>query len=319
MPVPVRRTIVEPGEVAQPVGHITHLDVVWARVVLPRVSRTFALSIQALEAPSDTWVTTSYLLCRVLDTVEDAPDLTIPERHALFVSFLEALTTRDATSFGARAARLPDGDEGALARDLGRVLRPVASFPAPVQTAITRWVAEMARGMDRYAKRGLPFVLADEKELHDYCYVVAGTVGHLLTDLFACASTRVAARSTALHGHAEGFARLLQLTNIAKDFAVDRARGWSFAPRSWAEPDGVRCVDRLVALARSNRPSAWAYVSLLEDPALLRFCLVPLLLADHTLDLVEGNPDVLVSSPKLSRAEVAHILEDVEDLVSERG
>lgn len=308
-----------PGQVAQSVGHITHMDVVWGRAVLPRVSRTFALSIQALDAPSEIWVTTSYLLCRVLDTVEDAPNLTSSERHALFASFLEALTTRDASSFGARAARLPDGDEGALARDLGRVLRPLASFPGPVQSAITRWVAEMARGMDRYARRGLPFVLEDEKDLDDYCYVVAGTVGHLLTDLFACASTRVSAHSAALHGHAEGFARLLQLTNIAKDFAVDRARGWSFAPRSWGEREGVRCVDRLVALARSNRTSAWAYVALLDDPSLRRFCLLPLLLADRTLDLLEGNPDVLRHSPKLSRTDVTRILEEVEDLVSERA
>jgi farnesyl-diphosphate farnesyltransferase len=288
------------------------LDEAWGRAVLPRVSRTFSLSIAALPAPWESWVTTSYLLCRVVDTVEDAPGLPIAERQDLFRAFVGALGTRDAAPFVALTRELPDDDEGRLARELGRVLRPLAAFPRPVQDAIIRWVAEMAIGMGRYATRGVPFALDDDEDLERYCHVVAGTVGHLLTDLFAFASPSARAHRDALHAHADGFGRLLQLTNIAKDFAEDRARGWSFAPRSWPEREGLACVGRLVALARANRGHANAYMSMLGEPALRRFCLLPVLLADRTLDLLDGNPDVLVGSPKIGRADVARILEEVE-------
>ena len=41
----------------------THLD---------RVSRSFAFCIKKLESPLRQWVSLAYLLCRVLDTVEDS-------------------------------------------------------------------------------------------------------------------------------------------------------------------------------------------------------------------------------------------------------
>jgi phytoene/squalene synthetase len=121
----------------------------------------------------------------------------------------------------------------------------------------------------------------------------------------------------ALHEHAEGFGRLLQLTNIAKDYAVDRARGRSYVPRTW-EVEGIDSVNRFVALARTNREAARVYISLLGDAALRRFCLLPLMLADRTLDLVEDNPAVLAGSPKLAHAEVARVLVEVQGLVADR-
>src|SRR6185436_19952488 len=62
-----------------------------------------------------------------------------------------------------------------------------------------------------------------------------GTVGQLLTDLFALGSDRVRQREPALRAEAERFGLLLQLTNIAKDLEEDLARGTCFVPRSILE------------------------------------------------------------------------------------
>lgn len=55
----------------------------WERYyeLLPKVSRTFALSISLLRPPSRQAVSVAYLLCRVVDTLEDAPTLSL-ERKA---------------------------------------------------------------------------------------------------------------------------------------------------------------------------------------------------------------------------------------------
>ncbi len=45
-------------------------------VWLDRVSRTFALTIRMLKEPFRTYASTAYLLCRIVDTVEDCESLT---------------------------------------------------------------------------------------------------------------------------------------------------------------------------------------------------------------------------------------------------
>ncbi|MCU0627289.1 MAG: squalene/phytoene synthase family protein, partial [Gemmatimonadaceae bacterium] len=51
----------------------------WSRAILPRVSRTFALSVRVLPGDLGRAVLAAYLLCRIADTIEDAP--TLPAAH----------------------------------------------------------------------------------------------------------------------------------------------------------------------------------------------------------------------------------------------
>ncbi|MDP7111678.1 MAG: squalene/phytoene synthase family protein, partial [Myxococcota bacterium] len=55
--------------------------------LLPRVSRTFALSIEALPEPLRRAVRAAYLLCRIVDTIEDDPALRAAERARMFDLF----------------------------------------------------------------------------------------------------------------------------------------------------------------------------------------------------------------------------------------
>src|SRR5688572_23870609 len=119
-------------------------DLEWGRAILPKVSRTFALAIGALDDPWEPWVTSSYLVCRVADTIEDAPNLSPVERRTLFDAFDHALASGDADRFVEDARVLPDDDEGELARGLGRVLNPMAGYPPDVRRQIVRWVSEMS-------------------------------------------------------------------------------------------------------------------------------------------------------------------------------
>jgi len=72
-----------------------------------------------------------------------------------------------------------------LARNLPRVIRVFGKLPAGMVEAVSRWVAEMSRGMNLYTKRepgpdGFTALLTTG-DLERYCSFVAGTVGHMLT------------------------------------------------------------------------------------------------------------------------------------------
>src|SRR5437588_13075134 len=55
----------------------------FCEAILPRVSRTFALSIRVLPGTLGDAVRDAYLLCRIADTIEDAPGLAPADKAAL--------------------------------------------------------------------------------------------------------------------------------------------------------------------------------------------------------------------------------------------
>ena len=59
--------------------------------LLTGVSRTFALSIPELPSPLDEWVTCAYLVCRIIDTLEDRPGGDERERQQQFDDVIAAL------------------------------------------------------------------------------------------------------------------------------------------------------------------------------------------------------------------------------------
>ena len=305
----------------------------WCRQILPDVSRTFSIGIRALPPPIESWVTVAYLLCRVIDTVEDAPGLTWLERRALFLRFEDALNTGESSTFVDHCSTLPPGPGTELARGLAHVLAVLERFPEPVQTAMRRWVVEMLYGMALYARRE-SLALYDTEDLERYCYFVAGTVGHLLTDLFSLARPRVAERRDRLEHHAEGFGRLLQLTNIIKDVSDDWRRGRCFIPTTLCAAQGIEptdlldpdhrraalaVIDSVGDLARSCLPDAVSYVLNLpsEEHALRRFCLFPMLMATRTLEIAAGNPAVVTdgAAVKVDRETVRCVGDRVEGLL----
>src|SRR5213593_4693318 len=161
--------------------------------LLPRVSRTFALNIRVLGGSLRDNVCVAYLLCRAADALEDSwpggPDA-IAERFATFLAALDgepAAALRLAGEAGPLAAGRADLE---LVAELPRVLRVFEQFPAAHRDPIAAGVRTLATGMSRYAARAagrppeLPY-LDDEAELDDYCFVVAGCVGQMLTRLFA--------------------------------------------------------------------------------------------------------------------------------------
>ncbi len=315
--------------------------------MLPRVSRTFALCIRFLPPGLDYAVLVAYLLCRIADTIEDSVNLSPAEKDRLLGHFRSCLEPD-----GPDAGPLAVAFAGAVAQDdrlaarADAVLREFRRLPAEQQGAVRPWVQEMCSGMAEFARRagGAPGeieALASVAELDRYCYVVAGTVGHLLTRLFRLHHGRgTAAQHQRLESLATSFGLGLQLTNIVKDLADDRRRGWSFVPRQLTRLAGIdpeqlqddahheagrRVMGLLIDKANAHLRDALDYcIALPRSQYRIRlFCLTSLYFAVRTLRRARQDPRLLEPQHKvkISRAEVyrtvivAHLIAPVDGLV----
>ena len=148
---------------------------------LDAVSRTFALCIPRLDAPFRERVALSYLLLRVLDTVEDAPfsDRLLQQRQFnSFRQFLQERPTR--AQVDAFRSNFPAGlseGERALLADTEVFLEDAHELPAAARQVVFGGIGRMAQGMAAYARRPVPLRLLDLEDVCRYCSIVAGLVG----------------------------------------------------------------------------------------------------------------------------------------------
>ena len=66
-------------------------DLAYQKAILSSVSRTFALTIPLLPPEIEKVVGNTYLLCRIVDTIEDAPELSAQTKQVLSALFLDAV------------------------------------------------------------------------------------------------------------------------------------------------------------------------------------------------------------------------------------
>lgn len=319
-------------------------DWAFCKESLGEVSRTFARPIALLPPRLEVAVSLGYLLCRVADTIEDHVAVAPSIRDDLFRLFLAVLEEDGDPQAFADAFQDVEGEDAelTLARSMPKVMRVFAAQDEPVKRACVRWVTEMARGMSLYTHRapgddGIA-ALFTTNDLERYCYYVAGTVGHLLTDLFAheMGVELESPLGVALRDRAEGFATGLQLTNILKDVTDDYARNVSFVPRSECARQGLP-VARLLEpasraaahaaamplfeLARTRLDDALEYALTIpaEHPQIRLFCLLPLWMAARTLVLARGNDAMFIPGApvKITRAEVEGLIAECVRLVAD--
>ena len=226
-----------------------------------------------------------YLCMRAIDEVEDHPSLDNRTKAMLLRSISRTLQTTFApddfiTALGHYQQELPEvtlrvGDWALLA-------------PSSIAPRVWEATATMADRMAQWADNA--WTIQTEADLDRYTFGVAGSVGLLLSDLWAWYNGTQTNRL-----HAIGFGRGLQAVNILRNHAEDVARGVEFFPPGWR-------VENMHAYARRNLALADAYTGALPPGPVLDFCSLPLALAYATLEsLARGDG-------KLSRSEVLQIV-----------
>jgi phytoene/squalene synthetase len=200
---------------------------------LLRVSRSFAFCIQQLPEPLRSWIGLSYLMCRVLDTIEDAEFLDRNVQLNLFQQFEDALKD-PAVIEGSWYKKFPSGlseGEALLVKDSHRIISQFHALPARVQPLISQMVSTMAVGMKKYILKKHDGILRieSEEDLRGYCYVVAGVVGEALSQIVGCVDSSFRVTDVVL-ARARQFGEFLQKVNILKDQKSDEEQGRFLIP-----------------------------------------------------------------------------------------
>jgi len=280
--------------------------------LLQDVSRTFALTIPQLPSALSVPVGNGYLLCRIADTIEDDPGMDCESKFSLYQAFLNVLKQDGDEHAFAEKLRCDVSNhvspgEHRLIDNIPSVIRTTRSLPAQQRDALVRCVHIMCNGMYEFQVRKSLDGLGTLTEMNRYCYVVAGVVGEMLTELFCDHSEEIGENREALMNLAVRFGQGLQMTNILKDVWEDREVGNCWLPRSVFRESGedlsevIRCketerlaagIDSLVGLAHAHLHGALAYSCLIPTSyiSIRRFCLWAIGLALLTLQRIYRNP-----------------------------
>ncbi len=297
--------------------------------LLQGVSRTFALSIPELPQGLRPAVVNGYLLCRIADTIEDEEGLDV-ESKAQLLEHLAQVVSGESPAAGfveALAPRLTSitpAAEHELVRHTAQVVASTHGFEDRQREALVRCLRIMCDGMARYGSLGRGNGLADADALREYCYIVAGVVGEMLTEIFCAYSPAIHAQREGLQRTTVSFGQGLQMTNILKDVWEDHQRGFCWLPRAVFERHGFDLVDlrpgeasegfragmmELLAVAHGHLEDALEYSLLIpaQERGIRRFCLWNLNMAALTLRRIQANlgyrsgNEVKISRPAVRR------------------
>jgi len=276
--------------------------------LLEKTSRTFALAIPLLPEPTRLQVGIAYLLFRIADTFEDAelwPRARKLEALARFDQLLRQPAPDEARRDAERwLAEPPCANAGylELLRETPAVLGAFWLLDEGPRQLIGEHTRRTVEGMARFVRRATAegaLELADLDDLKAYCYVVAGIVGEMLTELFLFGRKTLAPVRSFLRERSARFGEALQLVNIIKDSLADAGQGRRFLP-----PGGS--LAEVVDLARRDLQVAMRYTLSLQRAGaprgIVAFVALPVRLAQATLEVIEQRgPGVKLSRPDVSR------------------
>ncbi len=299
----------------------------YQNAILPKVSRTFALTIPQLPQPLRRAVANAYLLCRIADTIEDEPAFSAEEKRRYEDAFIDAVTGRlDAQSFSAEVAPLFSQRTLEAERDLvshlPQVLEITQSLGDAQRMAIVNCLKVMSHGMHDFQRNVGLHGLGTLRDMDCYCYCVAGVVGEMLTELLIDFDPELASQREPLMRMAISFGQGLQMTNILKDQWEDYSRGVCWLPQDVFARHGIRLEDRqgasyaealleLIGVAHSHLRNALEYTLTIpvKHSGFRRFCLWSIGLAVLTLRKLQKNLDFSTGTQvKVSRRAVTYTI-----------
>jgi farnesyl-diphosphate farnesyltransferase len=316
---------------------------------LNRVSRSFALVTPCFEEPLDAYMSIAYLLRRVADNIEDCHQ-PYEWQQARFAGFKQLLQKpelapnilanwlyEDWLGLDANQTRLMQPDDGLMLWQIYTLI------PNPSQSIIRHWISVMVEGMEQILdaqreplllERHNIRLLAVEKDYNQYCYFVAGTIGHMGTDLAIAHYQFEQEVASKLLAGCESCGRALQKTNIIKDFVEDVSRGVCYLPDAWISEVGG------LPLLLQGAPQVWtkmvlqhvmielnasvAYVTSIpyEAPGYRLASLLCLLPAYQTILLAAQQHEKLFTPEhrlKISRNCLSQCIEDAKSMVRDNA
>jgi farnesyl-diphosphate farnesyltransferase len=296
-------------------------------ILLEGVSRTFALTIPQLPNELYPAVANAYLLCRIVDTIEDEVSLNPEQKEYFCLAFIGIVKTgNNAKSFAEELAPLLSAQtipaEHSLIHLIPRVIEITHRFDAAQIEALAACVETMAKGMPVFQALDLHAGVKTMTDMDNYCYYVAGCVGEMLAKLFCHYSSEINQHKEELLELSVSFGQGLQMTNILKDIWDDAQRGVCWLPQDIFTETGFDLknltpetndenfrlgLEHLISIAHQHLHNALRYTQLLpaNETGMRNFCLWALGMAVLTLKNIKKNLDFNDSDQvKITRKDV---------------
>lgn len=205
---------------------------------LEKVSRSFAFCIARLDQPLREQVGLSYLLCRILDTVEDAHWTCSSVQKGCFNDFIEVLSDQRKANLWSvallqNASKISES-EAALVRETELVVQALQKLSIEARKVVIPPVISMAQGMREFAQtRNTNHGRLHLKTLQDvnhYCFFVAGVVGEILDGLLRIEASKRGITVQTKLSDGFRFGLFLQKVNVLKDRDSDLNEGRDLVP-----------------------------------------------------------------------------------------
>ncbi len=307
--------------------------------MLPRVSRSFYLSLRVLPASVRPSLGLAYLFCRAADTIADTALLPPSQRLEQLERYRLAFAQGDLSRLPALQRQLGEHQHGAAERELllslGACFELLSGLGADDQDRIRELVLTLTHGMrmdltvfpaEDEGAAGRVAALRSRRELDQYTYYVAGCVGEFWTK--TAVAHRPALRELAAVAECGvRFGKGLQLTNILRDLAHDLRLGRCYLPHEDLDRLGVKPEDlfepatlsrirpllnELLDLTLAHYQAGWRYTLAIprREWRLRLACAWPLLFGVSTLTRLRGScrlldPEVRL---KITRSQVYAIV-----------
>jgi len=315
-------------------GTATHL----LYQILPRVSRSFYLSLRVLPKVVRQPIGLAYLFCRAADTIADTALLPRARRLDYLDQYRAAFGEAGPTAVASLQAHLTGRQQNPAERELLARLADCFTLLGDMEPRDQGYLRDLVLTLTQGMQMDLTVfpgegegkigALETRADLDRYTFFVAGCVGEFWTrittaHLLSLRHWDVAAMA------ARGiqFGKGLQLTNILRDLAQDLRIGRCYLPRAELAALGVRpedlldaatlkrvqpLVGELLDLALSLYRDGWAYTLAIprREWRLRLACAWPLLIGVSTLTAVRRSRHLLDPTVrvKITRAQVYAIL-----------
>ena len=285
--------------------------------LLETTSRSFYPTLKYLPKKTRGQIGLLYLLARVADTIADT-------KHGETDFLLEHLEAYNAVVQG-RADVLPDftklaemqanEHEAALLRNVPEVIAGLAEYSPEDQQRMLECLDVIVGGQSLDLQRFGPAneggdisALADDGELDDYTFRVAGCVGVFWTKMSLAHLMSLSPEDEALFmERGVQFGKALQMINILRDIPEDLRFGRCYIPEAALAEVGLKpqdllddgnleafrpLYDRYLDLTNEHLDAATAYIHMIPETQfrLKASCMLPVLVGQRTVTLLrEGN------------------------------
>jgi len=306
--------------------------------ILPRVSRSFYLSVRVLPQSVRPTIGLAYLFCRAADTIADTTLLPRAQRRIYLDQYRSVFAGQHATSLTALQENLAEQQHDYAERELlvrlPDCFRLLEELSVGDQQHVRHLVMTLTQGMQidlsvfLGEQEGRVRALETREDLDQYTYFVAGCVGEFWTRVTMAHIPSLQQWEPALmEARGVRFGKGLQLTNILRDIAQDVRNGRCYLPRTELAALGVQphqlfnpttvetvrpLLHELLDLTLSHYREGWAYTLAIpkQEWRLRLACAWPLLIGISTLSLLRRSPQLLdpEARVKIARTQVYGIM-----------